>query len=73
VLKWPTQSSDLNLIENLWKKLGHCVGNRNHSNRADLLQHLHWAKISFDFLKKLIQSMSQRCKNVIAAKAMAKY
>ena len=70
VLQNSAQSPNLNPIENLWKELGHQIGSRNHSNRADLLQHLQeeWAKMPSDFLEKLIESMSWRCEAVIAAK-----
>ena len=36
VMKWPLQSSDLNLIENVWKIIGEKVQNRNPQNIDDI-------------------------------------
>lgn len=72
VLKWPAQSPDLNPIEHLWDELKRRTSHLKHSNRTDLLQHLHekWAEIPKEALKTLIESMPRRCRAVIAAKGM---
>ena len=56
VIEWPSQSSDLNRIENLWKELKIAVHWRSPSNLAELEQICkeEWEKISKSRCAKLI-------------------
>lgn len=73
VLKWPSQSPDLNPIENLWEELKRRVKTQNYSNKNVLFETLknEWDKIPISRLQKLIDSMPERCKAVIKAKGYA--
>ena len=55
VLEWPSQSPDLNPIENLWKELKIQVHKRNPQNVGKLktVCQQEWEKIDSDFCKKL--------------------
>ena len=63
IMDWPSQSPDLNPIENLWKTLGVKVMERNPSNTEDLWVNLQeeWSKISIEDCQELIRSCSRRC------------
>ena len=58
---WPSQSTDLNLIECLWSELDRCI--RNRFPLAKILKELdtalqeEWQKISNTVLMNLIESM----------------
>jgi hypothetical protein len=71
-IKWPAQSPDLNPIENVWFLMKSAVHNKNIRPRTvkDMLIDLieEWQAISKDYLKKLIDSMPERIKAVIANK-----
>jgi transposase len=73
VLEWPSQSPDLNPIENLWEHLDRQLAGRKPSNKADLFKRLQdaWANISLEYIIKLIDSMPRRCQAVIDAKGYA--
>uniref|UniRef100_A0AAZ3PRW8 Tc1-like transposase DDE domain-containing protein n=1 Tax=Oncorhynchus tshawytscha TaxID=74940 RepID=A0AAZ3PRW8_ONCTS len=62
VLEWPSQSSDLNPIENLWAKLKKCVQARRPTNRTQLLQlcQEEWAKIHPIYCGKLVEGYPKR-------------
>lgn len=68
-MKWPSQSPDLNPIENLWEELDRRIRQRKFSNRAQLLQCLmeEWRKIPLSRLNALVDSMPSRCAAVIKA------
>lgn len=72
VLKWPSQSPDLNPIEHLWKIMKDKMRKLKPSNLNDLFEKLHqvWSTIGIDYLQHLIDSMPQRCQAVIDAKGM---
>ena len=58
VLEWPSQSSDLNPIENMWYDLKIAVHQRNTSNLKELEQFCleEWAKIPVARCAKLIET-----------------
>jgi hypothetical protein len=66
-LEWPSQSPDLNPIENLWNILDKQLEDRNSSNEDELFQVLEvgWKSLSTEFLKNLVESMPRRCQAVI--------
>ena len=62
VLEWPSQSPELNPIENLWYDLKIVVHQRNPSNLKDLEQFCleEWAKIPVARCAKLIETYPNR-------------
>uniref|UniRef100_A0A8C4THD9 Tc1-like transposase DDE domain-containing protein n=1 Tax=Erpetoichthys calabaricus TaxID=27687 RepID=A0A8C4THD9_ERPCA len=76
VLEWPSQSPDLNLIEQLWRDLKMAVHRRFPSNLMELERCCkeEWAKLAKDRCAKLVASYSTRLEAGIAAKgASTKY
>ena len=68
LLEWPSQSPDLNPIENLWRILNDNTKYRKPSNEEDLFEVLQesWQKIDGNITKKLVFSMRRRCEAVIS-------
>ena len=66
-MDWPTQSPDMNPIENVWKLLGERTKAKNPGNLDDLWTTLQeeWSKITKEVCSHLVKSCSRRCQAVI--------
>lgn len=73
VLPWPSQSPDLNPIENLWRFLKSAVHKRcpKNLNELKVISKEEWKKIPSSDCKKLISSYNKRLHAVIANKGHA--
>ena len=69
VVSWPSQSPDLNPIENLWSEVERRLKGRKYKEPNGLFNAVAqaWATIEKDRLEKLVESMPRRCKAVIDA------
>lgn len=70
LLSWPSNSPDLNIIENVWHKIKAELRNDPQRTMPALKEKIAqiWSKISPDYCKKLISSMPDRIRAVIKAK-----
>ena len=70
VLPWPSKSPDLNPIEHLWDDLDARVRERQHQTLAELGHALQdeWRLIPQARLQRLIRSVPNRCRAVLAAR-----
>ena len=67
VLAWPANSPDLNPIENIWSILKQNVEKHKVTTKKQLIDaiQLEWGKLSIDLIRKTIESMPKRIKEVI--------
>ena len=70
VLDWPSQSTDLNPIENLWSTLDIKCKDRKPQSEEELFDILQeaWNALTVQELTDLVDSMPRRCAAVIASK-----
>ena len=73
VLQWPSQSPDLNPIENLWKTLESKVHALRPSNLKELevFTKEEWAKIPLELCQTLVNSYTNRLDAAIKNKGYA--
>ena len=66
-MDWPSNSPDLNPIENLWCIVKNNVERRMPKNCEELKQFMEeeWQKIPVAFLINLVDSMKRRCELII--------
>ena len=70
-MNWPTQSPDVNPIENLWHRINVIIAKNNPSNKRELIENIIqvWHHIvTSEKLRNLVQNMPRRCKAVIQNK-----
>lgn len=72
VLEWPSQSPDLNPIENLWAYMDRQMKNRHPQNEDELFVIVKecWESLSIEILKAHVDSMPRRCQAVIESNGM---
>jgi len=70
VIDWPSNSPDVNPIENLWSIIKHRVEKRKPTNLEELNKFLHqeWNNIDMVILNYLVNSMKSRCLALIESK-----
>lgn len=70
LLEWPSQSPDLNPIENLWAYLDGNVNKTNVTDKTSYYTALQktWKEIDPEYLKKLVESISRWLETVLKAK-----
>lgn len=69
IIDWPSNSPDLNPIENLWSIVKGNVEKRMPKNLDDLERYMgeEWEKIKKPVLIGLVRSMRRRCEMIIEA------
>ena len=65
--EWPTNSSDINLIENLWKQMDDAVKARYATTLKSLKRIIKdkWKKISLENIQNLYKSYPSRLKQIV--------
>jgi transposase len=72
LLDWPSQSPDLNPIENLWHKLKLLVGEEKITKKTDLPEAIKrcWESITPEYCNSLIESMPRRMDQLVKNKGL---
>ena len=70
VIDWPSNSPDVNSVENLWSIIKRHVEKRKATNHQELDMFLHeeWDKTDMIVLSHLVDSMKSRCLALIKSK-----
>lgn len=70
ILDWPSNSPDVNPIENLWSIIKRRVEKRKPTNLEELNKFLHeeWKKTDLTILNNLVKSMKSRCLALIESR-----
>ncbi|PIC37922.1 hypothetical protein B9Z55_010100 [Caenorhabditis nigoni] len=73
VMKWPSQSPDLNPIEHFWEHCDRMLRDQRAKNAKEKFEQLQdvWSKIPQEVLDKLLESIPRRCQAVIEARGYA--
>ena len=69
-IAWPSNSPDMNPIENVWNILKNRLGKLGSSNLTELEKHIktEWSNLPRNLIETLVSSMSNRIKQVIERK-----
>jgi len=69
LFRWPSQSPDLNPIENLWHDVKLAISDKRFKNKNDLWMGIEmaWRNIPVQRCRQLVESMSRRCAAVISS------
>ena len=74
VIEWPSQTPDLNPIEDLWAKMKRKLQRYEEPPKdlSELWERIQdtWAGIDCDFMKNLVESMPRRITNVLKSKGL---
>ena len=70
VMEWPTQSPELNPIENFWEIVDKKIERANVKTSEELFEQIEkaWREIDMRIVESLIESMPRRMKAVIESK-----
>ena len=70
MIDWPSQSLDLNPIEQLWAFIKRKLSEKKHANLKELKENIQelWNSIPSEFTERLVASMPKRVIEVLRAK-----
>jgi DDE superfamily endonuclease/Transposase len=73
VMEWPSQSPDLNIIENIWAEIKRQYSKVNAKSKKEAFQEILkiWKNIDKNYIKRLIESIYSRCNAIIDLKGGA--
>ncbi|CAH2102915.1 unnamed protein product [Euphydryas editha] len=75
ILDWPSNSPDLNIIENVWGYLSRqfFAGGRQYHSGVDLIHEIHktWNNLNINYIRSLYESIPDRIFDII--KSNGKY
>ena len=73
VIEWPSQSPDMNPIENLWDYLDRSIRDKKYKNKQELFKALQdaWDSIDMSLINRLIESMPRRLSALVKNRGYA--